>query len=170
MRLNFRVKVGNITFFAMIAETQTLEGVTSLQYNGSHIVMWDLEGCTLQDAEETLREVQRKYILSHIYIASDAEGSYRAWCFSKVDFTTFLKILLDTKFLDWNFFYWTVKRGKATLRTSNKKNRAPQRLVGVLRSYFVSIPSSCEKVVYDTGVEKRGLTVFLGEGGRILDA
>jgi uncharacterized Fe-S cluster-containing protein len=66
-------------------------------------------------------------------------------------------------FLDWNFFHCTVERGKATLRTSNKKNRKPQKIVSVLSSYSVSIPESCQKVVYDTGVEKRGTTILLGD-------
>ena len=116
----------------------------------------------MKDTEETLSKVQDKYRLSHIYIVSDVEGSYRAWCYSKVDFKILLKILLDTEFLDWNFFYWTVKRGKATLRTGNKKNRLPQKIVSVLGSHSVSIPLSCEKVVYDTGLTKKGLTVLLG--------
>jgi len=104
----------------------------------------------------------RKFHLSHIYITSDLEGSYRVWCYSKVDFKRYLEILLKTKFLDWNFFYWTVVRGKATLRTSNKQNRPPQKVVGILQSYSVPFPESCEKVVYDTGIEKRGTSVLLG--------
>jgi hypothetical protein len=163
MRFNFRVKFGNWTFFAMIAKTQRLEGVTSLQKDGKHIVMWDLENCPLDKAEMTLRDVQRKYCLSDVFVVSDAERSYRAWCFSKVDFSTYLKILLDTEFLDWNFFYWTVKRGKATLRTSSKKNRELQRLVNVIESYRVPFPSECQKVVYATGLTKRGATILLGD-------
>jgi len=169
MRFNFRAKIGNFTLFFMVAKTQTLEGVTSLQPDGTHIVLWDLEKCTLEQAEITLRKVQKKYCLSHIFIVSDIERSYRAWCFSKVNFKNYLMILLDTDFLDWNFFYWTVKRGKATLRTSNKKNREPQKIVSVLESYPVPIPLQFEKVVYDTGIEKRGLTVLLGKGGKILN-
>ena len=163
MRWNLRIKAGNLTFFAMLARTQRLEGMTSLQPDGKHIIMWDLENCSLKQAKETLRKLQGKYCLSEVFIVSDSQGSYRAWCFSKVDFKTFLKILLETEFLDWNFFYWTVTRGKATLRTNNKKNRASQRVVSVLKSYPDSFPSSCEKVVYDTGLAKRGLTVLLGD-------
>ena len=163
MRFNFRAKFRNLTFFAMIAKTQKLEGVSSLQRDGKHIVMFDLENCSLVQAEKTLRDVQRKYRLSDIFVVSDVEKSYRGWCFSKVDFVTFLKILLDVRFLDWNFFYWTVKRGKATLRTSAKKGREPQRVVSILESCYVPIPNSCEKVVYDTGLTKRGFTVLLGD-------
>jgi hypothetical protein len=146
----------------MVAKTQTLEGVTSLQTNGKHIVLWDLENCTLEQAKETMRAVQIKYMLSHIYVASDAEGSYRAWCFSKVDYKTLLHILLDTGHLDPVFFDYTVKRKKATLRTSNKKDRKPQELVSVIESYPAPIPETWEKVTYDTGLVKKGRGVLLG--------
>jgi hypothetical protein len=82
---------------------------------------------------------------------------------SRVDFKTYLKILLETKYLDWNFFYWTVERGKATLRTSNKQNRTPQKIVSILRSYPCPIPIKFERVFYDTGVEKKGFTIKLGD-------
>lgn len=168
MRVNFRVKIANTTLFFMLSRTQTLEGITSLQKDGKHIIMFDLENCSLEQAENTLRNVQRKYCLSNIYITSDIDRSFRAWCYSLVDFKTFLKILLDVDYLDWNFFYWTVSRSKATLRISNKKNREPQKIVSVLESYFVPIPKSCQSVIYDTGIEKRGLTVLLGEGRKII--
>ena len=164
MRLNFRAKFRNLTFFAMIAKTQTIEGVTSLQKDGTHVPMWDLENCTLQQAEETLRKIQMKYCLSNIYLSSDCEQSYRAWCFSKVRFEIFLKILVDSlSILDYNFFYYTVKRRKATLRTGSKKGRPAQKVVSVLQSYYLPFNSSVvEKVVYDTGLEKRGISLLLG--------
>lgn len=162
-RFNFRVKLRDWTFFAMIAKTQKLEGVTSVQSDGSHIVMWDLEKCTLEQAKKSLLFVQEKYGLSHIYIVSDVIGSYRAWCFSKVDFKTLLHILLDTDFVDPVFFDYTVKRKKATLRTSNKKGRPPQQLVSVILSYPAAIPETAEKVTYDTGIQKRGISVIIGE-------
>jgi hypothetical protein len=155
-----------MTFFAMLSEIQTLEGVTSLQSDGSHIVMWDLENCTLEEAEKILREVQTRHCLSHIFIVSDCAGSYRAWCFSRVSYETLLSILVDSLgILDYSFFYYTVKRRKATLRTGEKKGRSAQKLVSVLRSFTCPIPTrGClvEKVVYDTGLEKRGVSLLLG--------
>jgi hypothetical protein len=50
-----------------------------------------------------------------------------------------------------------VRRGKATLRTVNKK-RPTQRVVSVLKSFPYPIftdKSIVEKVVYDTGIAKR---------------
>ena len=44
-----------------------------------------------------------------------------------------------------------------------------KKIVSVLESYPVPIPVQFEKVIYDTGIEKRGLTVLLGKGGKILN-
>jgi len=164
LRFNFRIHKFNRTLFVMYSDTQTLEGATSLLKNGKHIVMWDLEDCSLDEAKETLRNVQKKYNLADIYIVSDAERSYRAWCYSFVDFKTLLHILLDTDHLDYIFFYYTVKRRKATLRTNNKKGRVKQKIVCVLWSYPMPIiKTNIERVDYDTGLEKRGLSILLGE-------
>jgi hypothetical protein len=175
MRLNFRMKKFGITFFVMLSHTQTLEGVTSLQSNGKHIPLFDIENCSLNEAENALRKLQIFYALSDIFITSDFERSFRAWCYCHVTYTDYLRMmldLLDAGLLDYNFFWWTVKQSKSTLRVSSKRNRSNQKLVSVLESYSVPIPKisdSCEKVVYDTGIEKRGLTVFLGEGGKIIN-
>lgn len=170
MRVNFRIKKFGITFFAMLSNSQTLEGVTSLQKDGKHIILFDSkDNCSLELLKEKFREIQNKYGLSDIGIFSDKEGSYRVWCFTKVDFVTFLRILLDAyDFMDWNFFWWTVKRGKATLRADRKKNRPAQKIVAFLSSYSVPIPEVCEKVVYDTGIQKRGMSIILGESGKII--
>jgi hypothetical protein len=60
------------------------------------------------------------------------------------------------------FFEYTERRKKATLRTSNKHGRPPQKLVSVLESYPGPIPETWEKVTYDTGLVKRGRSILLG--------
>lgn len=169
MRFNFRIKVKNLTIFGMIAQTQTIEGVSSLQSDGKHIVMLDLdsENITLTQIQDKLRKIQSSYGLGDIFIVSDYQNSYRAWSFTKVNFDTYLHILVDClDILDYSFFYYTVKRKKATLRTSKKLNRPKQHVVLVLKSYAVSIPTSndvVEQVIYDTGLEKKGISLLIGD-------
>ena len=67
MRWNLRIKIANLTFFAMFTHTQTLEGVTSLQPDGRHIIMWDLEKCSLKQAKETLRKLQSELLIRRIH-------------------------------------------------------------------------------------------------------
>ena len=166
MRLNLRMKFKDITFFCMLAKTQTLEGITSLQSDGKHIVMLDLENCTLEQIKKILKEIQSIYNLSDIFIVTDNDKTYRAWCFSKIVFDIYLHILVDClPILDYNFFYYTVKRKKATLRTSSKKGRPNQRVVCVLKSFQCPLESHdiVERVVYDTGLEKRGISLLIGD-------
>jgi hypothetical protein len=43
------------------------------------------------------------------------------------------------------------------------KNRLKQELVSVLESYPMPIPELPEMVISDTGIEKRGLSILLGD-------
>jgi hypothetical protein len=176
MRINLRFKFKGYTFFLMLAQTQKLIGITSKVVNDKlkrHYVFWDLEKCSLAEAEATLRSIQKDYDLGTIFIVSDFPKSFRAWCFTKVDFNTLLHILLETEFVDYNFFYWTVSRGKATLRISNKQNRPEQKIVSILcspedyqeewqqleekRQKEQNILSQLERVDYETGTKKIGI-------------
>jgi hypothetical protein len=171
-RLNVRLAGKGFTIFAMLSRTQKLTGVTSRCFdnkgkpNAKHIIMWDLDSdvCTLEKAKETLVKVQKKYTLSHIYLTSDKQGSYRAWCYSQVDEKTLYHIIVDSlDVVDFLFFYHTVKRRTATLRTSGKRGRIKQTCVGVLRSYFAPFPDGVvEGVSYETGLDKKGITFNLG--------
>ena len=56
--------------------------------------------------------------------------------------------LIDSGILDYNFFWWTVNKGYATLRASQKKNRPKQELVSTLHSFSVAIPDRFDFAVH----------------------
>lgn len=158
-RLNLRLKIGKITFFGMISKTQTLKGIGSLVNRKEHLhyIFWDLEGCTREEAEQTLIEVQREFKLGIIFITSDKEKSFRAYCFSIRKWLEYLHILLHTKYVDYGFWIWTVRRGEATLRLSIKENRQFQKILMVYEGYEkTKIPKLIRFIDYDTGTEKKG--------------
>jgi len=160
MRINIRIKIRNYTLFSMLSRTQTLEGMTSkvIGEKNKHYIFWDLENCSLAEATTTLYEVQKEFQLGHIYLVSDYPKSYRAFCFSKRTFKEFLHTLLHTKYVDWNFIHWTLVRGSATLRTSTKEGRQPQKPKVILMGYEKTyIPNNIIRVIYDTGNQKRGI-------------
>jgi len=161
----------------MFSETQTLEGITSqvTGREGYHYPFFDIEKSgeivSIEEVERELGKIQVSYGLPDIHIESDKAGSYRSWCFGEVRFTDYMRMqldLLDAGILDWNFAYWTMNKGESTLRASSKKNRPKQELVSTLHSYSVPIPKNIKMACYDTGIDKRGLTTFLGEKGRVL--
>jgi hypothetical protein len=165
MRLNLRLKLGRLTAYFMISLTQTLEGVTSkvVGEKDLHLIFWDLEKCSREEAEKTLKERQFQHQLGNIFLVSDIKGSYRGWCFSRRSWKEYLIILLETDHLDYNFFYWTVRRGSATLRTQTKEGRLPQMVVSFLEGYEeTEIPEKMVRVIYDTGIEKRGKVIDIG--------
>jgi hypothetical protein len=161
----------------MVAETQSLEGITSevIRRTGYHYPLFDIEKqgevLPLEVVERELGKIQVSYGLSNFYIRSDKEGSYRPYCFSEVKLTDYMRMqldLIDVGILDYNFFWWTANKSKATLRVNSKKNRPKQQLVSTLHSYSVPIPDKFSTALYDTGVEKRGLTIFLGDKAKVL--
>lgn len=168
MRLNFRLKIGNLTMFFMISLTQTLEGVTSKvigeEDKHMHYIFWDLEGYNLPQVVKKLREVQREFRLGDIWIVSDAPKSYRAFCWSKRPFIEYAHILIHSfPELDFGFFIWTMRRTAATLRVSDKINRPKQQVVAFLKGYEeTEFPKQLVRAVYDTGWEKRGRIIELG--------
>jgi len=164
LRFNFRVKLRQFTVFIMMSHTQTLEGVTSRVGKNEHLIFWDLENCSLAEAESKLGQIQKEFKLGNIFVTSDAQRSYRAWCFSKRSWIEYMHILIHTfPFLDYGFWVWTVRRGASTLGISNKEGRPPQRVVSFLKGYEeTGIPESMVHVIYDTGLEKRGKVVKIG--------
>ncbi|MGQ9507542.1 MAG: hypothetical protein ACUVTB_06800 [Candidatus Bathycorpusculaceae bacterium] len=168
-RLNLLLKIRNITIFAMISATQTLEGVMSKIGNDKHLILADIEtDKPLNEILHVLKRIQRRYRLGDFWLTSDFKGSYRLWCFSQRSWLKYLQILLDLLkegILDYNFWFWTIKRGSATLRTSNKANREPQRVIAHLKGYEkTTIPSKLCHVVYDTGTSKVGWCILLKDG------
>ncbi len=162
MRFNFRIKVRGWTLFGMLAKTQTCKGFTSLiknvgsVLNNVHYAMWDLEGASLKNVILELTYIQQKYDLGEIWITGEHQKlkSYRAWSFKPISFRELIAIINDTQYVDYLFFKYTVIRGKATLRYSQKVNRPPQKILYRIEGKVYPLPETMERVIYDTGIVK----------------
>ena len=156
---------GNYGFSTLFifALTQRLHAITSLLPNGTHFILADVEDCSFEEVVEESKYVQQKHDLSNMYIYSDAERSFRVFCYSLVDYKALLRILLDFEHLDMIFFDYTNRRKKATLRIGKKKDRSSPRLMKVLESYHVPFPECVQEVFYDTGIVKKGIAISLGD-------
>lgn len=131
-----------------------------------HYIFWDFDKGTLPEIIQLLRKIQKEFHLGDIFIISDKAGSYRAICWSKREWTTYLHILLHSEeYLDCGFFVWPWNRKAATIRYSRKTDRPLQKIVQVLHGYEpAKTPeeSQLRFVKYDTGIEKRGRLIELG--------
>ena len=167
MRYNLKLNFKGLYFYLMVSQTQIIKGLCSLiERNNTdirkskHIVLWDLEDCTLKEVKTCLEKQQYKYGLSDIFIFSDYPRSYRAICLTQINFSTLLKIILENKYIDYNFFYWTVRRSKATIRYGDKKERPENRIVDILKSDIpYKLPEKFIFVEYETGLDKIGHTL-----------
>ena len=164
-RLNIRWKFRGYTFFCTLSKHQTLGGLGSCVNWKEHLhnIYWDLDRCTLEQAIQTLQEIQKEFKLGDIFITSDYKKSYRAWCFSVRKWLEYLHILLHTmeyNIIDYGFWIWTIRRGEATLRNTNKKERQMHDIVAILKGYEkTQLPEKFKVIKYDTGIQKKGIFI-----------
>jgi len=148
----------------MISKHQSLDGLGSCVNWDKHLhnIFWDLDNCTLNQAVYTLREVQRDFSLGDIFVTSDRKNSFRGWCFSVREWLEYLHILLHTnrKYLDYGFWIWTIRRGEATLRNTDKKNRQIHDIYAILKGHEkTKLPNKFRIIRYETGIDKKGILI-----------
>jgi len=109
-------------------------GVNSLVEGDRHICMWDFDDQPLEHVVNALLLVQRRYNLPKIHILQTSKGNkYQAFSFTRRPFRAVATIIVDTFYLDWNFYKLGILRDFFTLRTSPKFGYLP-RLIKVLPS------------------------------------
>lgn len=153
MKYSIRKKYGDILIYGFITKIQKQTGITSIIPNSEyHYVLWDMDNISYNDVVTNIMDVAEKYGLSNCVIMSDKEKSYRVFSNTRVPFKTLIKILLDTKGVDYMFIKWTVKRDYATIRLSNKKGRDEVKILNVLKYDGVYKPDieGFKFVEYDT--------------------
>lgn len=169
-QISLRFKIHKLTFFFLISKTQKLSGINSLIKRNDedirkaeHILLWDLEGCTLKQAITEMKRIKKKYKINHkIYITGDKPHSFHAWSSHILYWKTYLQLLLETKYLDWGFFYWAVRLNRATLRSTPKVNREKIRLLAIIKDpsdLEDFLPKTIEVRHYETGYQKTGLHI-----------
>jgi len=152
LKYTIRYKWWKILIYGFITTTQRCKGITSkTDRENYHYVLWDFDNTPLYNVKEQLEMICMKYNLIGAVIFSDKENSYRAFSETVVDYKTLLKIILETEYVDRMFFKWTVKRGYATIRISNKKNRPDNNIIAIVgRPSLEYVKEKLKFVEYDT--------------------
>jgi hypothetical protein len=144
-----------------LVQFQKLEGALTQVTPGDlqhHYIFWEFDGHPIEAVIHSLREIQRAWDLSDIYITNDGrEKSFGAWCFTVLDLQDYIHLLLETKGIDYEWIWWTHRRKAGCLRYSRKTGRpaAPQ-VIAMIPSYSVEIPKKQDWILnhYEAGVEK----------------
>lgn len=155
--LKLRINIRNrFLLFFMLTKIQTVKGMSTQVYNEhnrktkKHYIYWDMDNCSLNQAENELKSIQMQYDLGNIYITSDKENSYRAQCFNKISFSEYIRILANTKYVDDLYLMEVFRRREGILRLSPKRDREPQKVVSILSSYYNKIPTKFKAEIYQT--------------------
>ena len=135
MKRTFRKQFGQLLIYGFVTWLQKAEGITSIVPNkpNRHYVLMDLDETNLFEVTKNLEETIKKYKLKNIVIMSDKPTSFRIFSPTIVEFETLIKILLDTKGIDFNFIKWTMRREYATIRISKKKGRNDMKILNILK-------------------------------------
>src|SRR5437867_465565 len=122
----FRVRLGSRILACKVniwnQELHTHYGVTNETHDGMYIPFWDfIEDIPLQRVVESLREAQRHFDFSDVYIFQTyPKLSFRAVAFEPYEWKEYIKILASTDLIDMAYLKHSVMRGRAVLRLSEK--------------------------------------------------
>ena len=133
MKYTIRRQFWNILIYGFITTTQKQTGIMSIiPETEYHYVLMDMDNQDYSTVIQNLNPIIAQYNLENVVLMSDKEDSYRIFSPTPVTYKTLLQILLNTKGVDYLFFKWTVRRGYATIRLSNKKGRNAVKIINIL--------------------------------------
>lgn len=120
--MNIHLKFKTWHLDASLHRRQPVLGVNSILENGKHFLMWDFDNVPLQDVLNELHSKQEMYGLPAIYVVcSSVKGNYHAYCLAKRPWAQVVAILVQTEYLDQQYFKLGIMRGYFTLRWTDKR-------------------------------------------------
>lgn len=135
LRLSFGSRILAIKINAWNQELHTHYGITNETPNGKFIPFWDfIEDIPPYYTYASLRTVQDKFGLGDIFVLQTLpKQSYRAFCFTEVDWFEYISLLASTRYIDPSYLKHSVMRGRAVIRITEKygtKNTLIKKLDG----------------------------------------
>ena len=116
-----KATIGRWRFTFSMAPITKVVGLNSTLIDGNHMPMWDFDNVPIQKVREALREVQNRYNLPTIRIASSGrKDGWLALCLKRVDWKTEIAIIASTKYVDADYVKFGIYRGHFTIRITPK--------------------------------------------------
>ncbi len=149
----FRIRLGTRLLAMKVniwnSEIHSHYGITNETFDGHFVPFWDfIEDITVNDIWHTLKEVQYKYGLSDIHIIQTTPKlSFRAIAYDKLDWREYVALLADTDMVDPNYLRFTVVRGRAVVRVSQKPS-TENKLISTLKSDSLLRPKSVDHATF----------------------
>ena len=122
--MNIRLQLLGYRLHIGLTRLGEVTGVNSKVEEDGHFLMWDFDDVNFEVVGEELREAQRAFDLSTIYVLNTGiVNYYHAYCFTKVNWITARTIIASTPHVDKVFLAMGLMRGYFTLRFSAKRGR-----------------------------------------------
>lgn len=111
-------------FVVYFRKVQEIKGLNSECKDGSHIVMVDIDDEPLQGVQVDCYKVMAEHMIQHAEIMSTGKpNGWHVYLWKGFTFRESLQIMLEFEHCDLNHVRWTIKRGHATLRLTDKQGR-----------------------------------------------
>ena len=142
-------------FVVYFRKVQEIKGLNSECKDGTHIVMVDIDDDTYSSVQEDVRTVMERHHIPRADIMSTGKpGGFHVYLWKGFKFRETLNIMMEFPTLDLNHLRWTIKRGHATLRLTDKQGRKVRKEttlcgLGLGERYLTDLKSW---VKYQTGV------------------
>lgn len=151
IRLGSRILASKIQFWN--EELHTHYGITNEVPESNHLVIpfWDfIEDIPVRYVFASLRTIQRKFGLGDIFVVqTKPKKSYRAVCFTMVDWFEYISLLSGTQYIDPSYLRHSVMRGRAVIRIT-EKNGTKDTVIKILDGYPYDIQSKHHRAFLST--------------------
>lgn len=155
LKINLPFNCSLSIWFQKIDKVLGINSRINKKDDDSHILLWDFDDEKLNDVYNSLLKVQKKYVLSNIYIVGgDKDKSFKALCFDRFTFWDMIGILYNTERIDKSFYRWSVRKGQSTMRISKKNGRPDLNVINCIYSNRMQpeIPDILNFVKYETPI------------------
>lgn len=148
-----RFKLFGVRVTIAAARMIHVAGVNSTLADGKHILMWDFDEVDYNTVEKELKDAQKRYNLSNIYIFQTSASHYCAYCFKRCTLLQAINIISSCPSVDVTFVKYGLYREKFTLRIGEKGKKPRPRLFNMLHSEVkedVTIDELDSYIIYET--------------------
>lgn len=116
-------------FVLYFRKTVEVKGLNSECKDGSHIVMVDIDQAPLQHVKVDCYKVMAEHQIQTADIMTTGKpGGWHVYLWKGFTFRESLQVMLQFADCDLNHVRWTIKRGHATLRLTDKQGRRVRRM------------------------------------------
>jgi hypothetical protein len=120
MRIKFKNRILSIKLLKI---SKWVNGLSSLTEDNKNVIFFDFDNTTLFELTKILKQIQKKYALSDIYVFKTNVNNFHAICLDKFSFGSIIEIHRLTRGYDNKHDKHSIPRGYWVLRVNEKRGK-----------------------------------------------